>query len=118
MEDSSRGTLQTIRAMHPDDLAELARQVLLVSRRRGRRVLLSILRNLVILGFRMRHLPFAVDSSARDAWMLCMKVALEKVVVEEDVRTTLFQTLPPNRRPYEKHRVTRATTLHCVDNDS
>ena len=40
----------------------------------------------------MRHLPFAVDSAARDAWMLCMRKALEKVVTEEDVRETLFAT--------------------------
>ena len=27
---------------------------------------------------RMRHLPFAVDDAARDAWMLCMRQALHE----------------------------------------
>ena len=41
---------------------------------------------------RMRHMPFSVDSAARDAWMTCMKFALEKVIDEEDVREALTQT--------------------------
>jgi len=39
---------------------------------------------------RMRHLPFAIDESARDQWMLCMKLALEEVVEDEKLRDELL----------------------------
>ncbi|ALP54413.1 hypothetical protein Tel_15360 [Candidatus Tenderia electrophaga] len=32
---------------------------------------------------RARHLPFAVDEAARDAWMLCMTQALEDMDIED-----------------------------------
>lgn len=35
---------------------------------------------------RARHLPFAVDTSARDQWMVCMRLALAETVAEEDLR--------------------------------
>ena len=81
---------QTIRAMHPDDLAESRDKFFwfLVGWSGGPPLYTSKFGHPRL---RMRHLPFEVDSSARDAWMLCMKVALEKVVEEEDVRTTLFR---------------------------
>ena len=34
---------------------------------------------------RMRHMPFPVDESARDAWMLCMKKALEEMDIEDEL---------------------------------
>lgn len=44
---------------------------------------------------RARHMPFAVDSSARDQWMSCMRVALSTASLPRDVHekldTALFQ---------------------------
>lgn len=39
---------------------------------------------------RMRHLPFAIDDAARDAWMLCMERALEECVEDALLREQLF----------------------------
>ena len=39
---------------------------------------------------RMRHLPFAIDESARDQWMLCMKHALDAVVDDHALRDELM----------------------------
>jgi len=39
---------------------------------------------------RMRHLPFAIDESARDQWMLCMKHALDETVESEALRNELM----------------------------
>ena len=38
---------------------------------------------------RQRHLPFAIDSAARDQWMLCMRQAMEDVGIEEGLRKEL-----------------------------
>ena len=38
---------------------------------------------------RMRHMPFAINESARDQWMLCMKHALDEVVEDESLRDEL-----------------------------
>jgi len=38
---------------------------------------------------RQRHLPFAVDSAARDQWMRCMIQAMEDVGIEESLRKEL-----------------------------
>lgn len=38
---------------------------------------------------RARHMPFAVDAAARDAWMLCMARALDEVVADVDAREKL-----------------------------
>ncbi len=42
---------------------------------------------------RARHMPFAVDSQARDQWMMCMKIALEERVSEGDLREELLKPL-------------------------
>lgn len=39
---------------------------------------------------RMRHLPFAIDESARDQWMLCMRQALDETVDDEKLRDELL----------------------------
>ncbi len=82
---------KTIRAMHPDDLSESRDKFywFLIGWSGGPPLYTSKFGHPRL---RMRHLPFAVDSAARDAWMLCMRKALEKVVTEEDVRETLFTT--------------------------
>lgn len=46
---------------------------------------------------RMRHLPFAIDDSARDAWMLCMQKALDELQPGDQafrlqLLTRLYQT--------------------------
>lgn len=38
---------------------------------------------------RQRHLPFAVDTAARDQWMRCMIQAMEEVGIEQTVRREL-----------------------------
>lgn len=38
---------------------------------------------------RQRHMPFAVDSAARDQWMRCMIQAMEDVGIEESLRKEL-----------------------------
>ncbi len=38
---------------------------------------------------RQRHMPFAVDSAARDQWMSCMIQAMEDVGIEEEMRQQL-----------------------------
>ena len=44
---------------------------------------------------RARHMPFAVDASARDQWMACMRVALSTASLPRDIHekldTALFQ---------------------------
>ena len=38
---------------------------------------------------RARHLPYKIDSSARDAWMTCMNVALEQKIQDPQVRAQI-----------------------------
>lgn len=40
---------------------------------------------------RMRHLPFAVDSQARDQWMQCMTQAVNELVAEDWLKTRLIE---------------------------
>ena len=42
---------------------------------------------------RARHLPFAVDSAARDAWMLCMRAALTDASLTPQTREKLDAAL-------------------------
>ena len=42
---------------------------------------------------RMRHMPFAVDESMRDQWMLCMGEALDGLELEDTLRQRLYQAL-------------------------
>ena len=38
---------------------------------------------------RQRHMPFTIDSAARDQWMRCMVQAMEDVGIEEGLRKDL-----------------------------
>ena len=38
---------------------------------------------------RMRHMPFAIDSTARDQWMRCMRQAMEDVGLDDALRNQL-----------------------------
>ena len=42
---------------------------------------------------RARHLPFAIDETARDQWMYCMVRAMHDIGVEEPVMTKLAEAL-------------------------
>lgn len=42
---------------------------------------------------RARHLPFAIDESARDQWMYCMIKALHDIGIEEPVMIQLAEAL-------------------------
>jgi hemoglobin len=82
----------TIRALHPPDLSG-SRTVLKkylaewlggpdrYSQERGHPRL------------RMRHLPFRIGAAERDAWLLCMRGALEEVVGSEALREQLLEKL-------------------------
>jgi len=50
---------------------------------------------------RMRHMSFAVDDAARDAWMLCMRRALDECVDDAMLKETLrsaFQRMADHTR--------------------
>lgn len=40
---------------------------------------------------RMRHMPFAVDSEARDQWMHCMTLAVNELVAEDWLKQKLLE---------------------------
>ncbi|MCB5187717.1 group II truncated hemoglobin [Methylobacillus caricis] len=42
---------------------------------------------------RMRHMPFAIDESARDQWMYCMIKAMNDIGVDEAVMVKLGEAL-------------------------
>jgi len=42
---------------------------------------------------RSRHMPFPVDSQARDQWMMCMHQSLEENVANEEIRSKLYRSL-------------------------
>lgn len=78
----------TIRHMHPDDLSESREKLFLfLSGWTGGPQLYIQRRGHPRL--RMRHLPFPVDESARDQWMLCMNRALEQTVADPALRSYL-----------------------------
>src|SRR5579871_876050 len=81
-----------IRAMHPEDLGAI-RGVLkkylaewlggpkAYSQERGHPRL------------RARHLPFSIGDEERDAWMFCMRRAMEQVVVDVEAREWILEKL-------------------------
>ena len=74
----------TIRAMHPADLSESKHklELFLVGWMGGPPLYMQKYGHPRL---RARHLPFAVDSAARDAWMLCMNRALRKTELPEEI---------------------------------
>jgi len=42
---------------------------------------------------RRRHLPFEITPVRRDAWLECMKAALEETEIKEPMRTAIFEKL-------------------------
>jgi hemoglobin len=80
----------TVRAMYPADLTQ-SRAVLkkYLTEWLGGPTLYSSERGHPRL--RARHLPFSIGAPERDAWMLCMRGALEEVVSAEPVREALLE---------------------------
>jgi hemoglobin len=78
----------TIRAMHEPDLGP-TRKVLVayLSEWMGGPKVYTPQRGAPML--RRRHQPFAIDAAARDAWMLCMRQALDEVCVDAALRAEL-----------------------------
>lgn len=81
---------QAIRAMHADDLSptkEVLKRYLgewmggppLYSQERGHPRL------------RMRHFGFKIGEAERDAWLLCMRGALDETIADAGLRAELFQ---------------------------
>lgn len=85
-------TVKVLRDMHPSDLSDsrdklfwfmsgwLGGPPLYVERKGHPRL-------------RARHFPFAVDGSARDQWMKCMRVALAESGLEAPLRERLDDAL-------------------------
>jgi hemoglobin len=42
---------------------------------------------------RARHLPFSIGDEERDAWMFCMRRAMESVVTDQEVREWILAKL-------------------------
>jgi hemoglobin len=88
----TRPEAATIRAMHEADLAQTkAILVKYFSEWLGGPRLFSPERGAPAL--RRRHQPFAIDTSARDAWMLCMRQALAEVCSDEGLRAEIDAAL-------------------------
>lgn len=78
----------TIRAMHPDDLASSRDKFhLFLTMWSGGPRTYTEQRGHPRL--RARHMPFPIDTAARDAWMACMDDALLEQVPEADLRADL-----------------------------
>ncbi|MFA1818933.1 globin [Virgibacillus oceani] len=76
----------------PEDLTETARkQRLFLTQFFGGPKLFSEERGHPMM--RRRHLPFEITPPRRDAWLECMKQALEEAEIEEPMRTAIFKKL-------------------------
>lgn len=42
---------------------------------------------------RSRHMPFPVDSQARDQWLLCMRQSLDENVADQAIRDKLYRQM-------------------------
>jgi hemoglobin len=77
-----------IRAMHPDDLSNSRRKLVLFLTMwtGGPRTYMEERGH---PRMRARHLPFPIDDAARDAWLACMHDALQATVADEGLRHDL-----------------------------
>ncbi|MDO9315681.1 MAG: group II truncated hemoglobin [Burkholderiaceae bacterium] len=84
----TRPEAATIRAMHEPDLDQ-TRAVLVkyLTEWMGGDKLYSPVHGAPML--RRRHQRFAIDAAARDAWMLCMREALNEVCADAGLRSEL-----------------------------
>lgn len=81
-----------IRAMHPDDLGPI-KQVLkrYLTEWTGGPALYTPQKGHPRL--RQRHLGFPIGNAERDAWLLCMRGALEETVADAAARDAMYATL-------------------------
>lgn len=79
---------QAIRAMHPEDLSESRDKFhwFLVGRFGGPPMYEERIGHPRLRG---RHMPFAIDDEAAEAWMLCMEQALSEQVEQPMIRQGL-----------------------------
>ncbi|MCP5277488.1 MAG: group II truncated hemoglobin [Thiobacillus sp.] len=66
---------------------------------------------------RRRHLPFPIDSAARDQWMHCMRLALDEVVEDPRLRQELYQAflkVADHMRNQAQSQMAQAGGLHHV----
>ncbi|PLK47486.1 group II truncated hemoglobin [Uliginosibacterium sp. TH139] len=95
-----------IRAMHPADLTPVRKvlELFLVEWMGGSKDY-SAMRGHPRL--RMRHMEFPLGVAARDAWMNCMRAALNEVVTDAELKTQLeaafFKTADFIRNQQENH---------------
>lgn len=83
---------QGIRAMHPKDLStSIEKLFMFITGWTGGPSLFIEKYGHPML--RKRHFPFAIGKSERDQWMLCMVLALEEVVSDEELRSFLNDRL-------------------------
>jgi hemoglobin len=79
---------QPIRAMHPADLTSAREKLFmfLTGWTGGPQLYIERYGHPML---RKRHLPFAVDESARDQWMYCMIKAMHQLKMDESLMTKL-----------------------------
>lgn len=44
---------------------------------------------------RMRHLPHEITNEAKDEWLHCMKLAIDKLDLSAELKETLYNCFPP-----------------------
>lgn len=83
---------QPIRAMHPADLTSSREKLFmfLTGWTGGPQLYIERYGHPML---RRRHMPFAVDESARDQWMYCMIKAMQQLSFEEALMTKLAEQL-------------------------
>jgi len=83
---------QPIRAMHPADLTSAREKLFmfLTGWTGGPQLYIERYGHPML---RKRHLPFAVDESARDQWMYCMIKAMHQLKMDETLMTKLAEQL-------------------------
>jgi hemoglobin len=81
-----------IRKLHPADLSTSEQKLFeFFSGWLGGPPLFERRRGPVFL--RKRHLPFAIAGAERDQWLMCMRLALDEVVADVELRGRLFEAL-------------------------
>jgi hemoglobin len=43
---------------------------------------------------RMRHMPHRIDERAKDAWLACMKEAIDTLALHQEMKDTLYNCFP------------------------
>ena len=83
---------QAIRAMHPEDLTSSREKLFmfLTGWTGGPQLYIERYGHPFL---RRRHLPFAIDESARDQWMYCMIKAMEQLGFDDKLMTKLAEQL-------------------------